>query len=399
MPRKKKAPAVREGRNQRGKGSVIKVLPNGWFQGRIRKNGKSKTFTMATEADVTIALLKWQPEVYDPQNPRLGEFLEQWWREASHRWKSTTLETYANRFAKYIISDEVLCSIRIKDLSKSDIMNWMRTAFDDPFKQRTASTNTKFRTRSILCTALMDAVKDDLIAKNVALQGGLANPPLRSQAEVVNFEMREMFRMFEHFKNDRYWSALIRFAFDSGCREAEVLGVQVQDINFKTRVFSMVRTVDTISGKPKMKLGGKTPKAVRKIELTPFTLEAIKSLITPDMGSQSYIFTKPNGELWERSNFMNAWNRATLAAGVRQLGFHSTRHTCATMLISKGIPVNLVAARLGHKDANETLRTYTHLFDTDSHLAAGVLDELFRKPTDKPTIGKTPEFVYLQSEP
>ena len=155
----------------------------------------------------------------------------------------------------------------------------------------------------------------------------------------------------------------------------------------------MTRTVDTIYGVATTKKGGKTTKAVRKVELTADTIDAIKRLITPEMTPESHIFPAPNGEPWKRGNFLKAWERATRAAGVRHLGFHSTRHTSATILISAGVPVNLVAERLGHSDTNETLRTYTHLFDTDLHRCAQVLDDLFRKPRDKPNNRIYSEFI------
>jgi integrase len=39
------------------------------------------------------------------------------------------------------------------------------------------------------------------------------------------------------------------------------------------------------------------------------------------------------------------------------------------MLIAAGLSVTAVAARLGHKDSTETLRTYAHLWPNDEERA------------------------------
>jgi integrase len=45
------------------------------------------------------------------------------------------------------------------------------------------------------------------------------------------------------------------------------------------------------------------------------------------------------------------------------VGFHSFRHTCASLLFESGKNVKQVAAWLGHADPGFTLRTYVHLMD------------------------------------
>lgn len=45
------------------------------------------------------------------------------------------------------------------------------------------------------------------------------------------------------------------------------------------------------------------------------------------------------------------------------VGFHTFRHTCASLLLDSGKNIRQVAAWLGHEDPAFTLRTYTHLMD------------------------------------
>jgi integrase len=45
------------------------------------------------------------------------------------------------------------------------------------------------------------------------------------------------------------------------------------------------------------------------------------------------------------------------------VGFHTFRHTCASLLFEAGRNVKQVADWLGHADPGFTLRTYVHLMD------------------------------------
>lgn len=58
---------------------------------------------------------------------------------------------------------------------------------------------------------------------------------------------------------------------------------------------------------------------------------------------------------------------------------HDLRHTHATLLLKAGVPVHVVAARLGHVDPAITLRVYAHVLrDQASQVAqvfASVLDQ------------------------
>jgi integrase len=47
-------------------------------------------------------------------------------------------------------------------------------------------------------------------------------------------------------------------------------------------------------------------------------------------------------------------------AGVKRIKFHGLRHSAATLLLGVGVPVQVVAERLGHAQTSMTLDVYTH---------------------------------------
>ena len=64
------------------------------------------------------------------------------------------------------------------------------------------------------------------------------------------------------------------------------------------------------------------------------------------------------------------------AAGVRLIKVHGTRHTAASLMLGAGVPVHVVAQRLGHSDVSETLNTYAHALPDMQRDAAAKLGAL-----------------------
>lgn len=58
--------------------------------------------------------------------------------------------------------------------------------------------------------------------------------------------------------------------------------------------------------------------------------------------------------------------------------FHDLRHTAASLLVRRGVPIKVVAERLGHADASMTLRVYTHVYEEQRREAALSLEELLQ---------------------
>jgi len=52
------------------------------------------------------------------------------------------------------------------------------------------------------------------------------------------------------------------------------------------------------------------------------------------------------------------------------------RHTHASNLLSRGVPLPAVSARLGHADANVTARVYSHALPADDQRAADIWDSI-----------------------
>ena len=69
-----------------------------------------------------------------------------------------------------------------------------------------------------------------------------------------------------------------------------------------------------------------------------------------------------NGKVYNST--VDSWLTAKCKeAGVSRITFHNLRHTHASLLISAGVSIQSVAARLGHANTTTTQKTYIHLLD------------------------------------
>jgi integrase len=67
-------------------------------------------------------------------------------------------------------------------------------------------------------------------------------------------------------------------------------------------------------------------------------------------------------------------------AGIKDASLHTLRHTHASNLLSKGVPLPAVSARLGHADTNITARIYSHALPDDDQRAADTWESVVHGP-------------------
>jgi integrase len=80
---------------------------------------------------------------------------------------------------------------------------------------------------------------------------------------------------------------------------------------------------------------------------------------------------------WKRTDsFARFFYPLLKAAGIARIRFHDLRHTSATLALSSGINVKVVAERLGHSSAKMTLDVYTRALPTLQRDAAAQMESL-----------------------
>jgi len=155
---------------------------------------------------------------------------------------------------------------------------------------------------------------------------------------------------------------LVRVLAYCGPRINEALALKVKDIDLIARRARIRRTwTKTKSGA--RKLGVPKTWEFRSIPIPTFLVPELRKLIK-GRGPEDYVFRADRGGAIDHKNWYNrVWTRTLESVGIDYgLKIHDLRHTAASIAIAAGADVKLVQQMLGHKDATETLNTYSHLW-------------------------------------
>jgi integrase len=167
-------------------------------------------------------------------------------------------------------------------------------------------------------------------------------------------------------EHERRFAPALVFAFSTGCRKGEILGLKWIDVDFERRAVSIRRAITMRQlTTPKSGRG-------RLVAMTETLAEELFNLLAtrrrealargwPDV--PEWVFPSTAGTSWDETNFATVWarlRRRAQAEGVRPLRFHATRHSWATWALRAGKSVRWVAQQLGHQDLAFTLRVYGH---------------------------------------
>jgi integrase len=139
---------------------------------------------------------------------------------------------------------------------------------------------------------------------------------------------------------------LVRGALLSGCRYGELIRMAAADFN---------RDAGTIT--VRLSKAGKA----RHVVLNDEGRELFETL-TAGRAPRDLIFKRADGEPWGPSHQARPLMEASRRAKVEPAPtFHILRHSYASALATKGVPMGVIAAQLGHADTRMTERHYAHL--------------------------------------
>jgi integrase len=172
-------------------------------------------------------------------------------------------------------------------------------------------------------------------------------------------------------------SATVYLAAGCGLRLGEILGMEVDDIDFDGREVHVWRQLKVLTGRQPFLGKVKTRTSVRTIELPDVVAEALMRHI--DRGVQPVVldddtdprrsvrreacllFRGSTGEPVNAATFSRTWTTVRAAVGLPpRWGIHGLRHYYATVLIHAGASVKTVQLALGHSSPIVTLNTYVH---------------------------------------
>lgn len=166
---------------------------------------------------------------------------------------------------------------------------------------------------------------------------------------------------------------MILTALRTGMRQGELKGLQWSAIDWESRV---VIVKHSYCDREK-NIGSPKNNRVRSI---PLDIDVYEMLYRKRQKT-GYVFTNRNGAPFNHSSLSYHLERVCKKAGLRRITWHILRHTFASQLAMKGVPLNTVQALLGHSTIVMTMR-YAHVAPSTMRAAIELLNPK-RFVTDK----------------
>jgi integrase len=167
------------------------------------------------------------------------------------------------------------------------------------------------------------------------------------------------------------FKTFFNFLYVTGCRKGEALALTVSDIDFGACRATIYKSVTNKTTKGAYTVT--TPKnnaSVRSVELPEWLVAAIKE----EAPKKGYLF---GGERpYSTTHLDRVFAEGIAKSGVKRIRIHDLRHSCASLLISQGVPIVAVSRRLGHSDIEQTLNTYSHMLPKDEKRIVSVFSAL-----------------------
>ena len=290
--------------------------------------------------------------------------------------KESTYIKYLYIIETHIIS--VLGSIDFKKLKSNDI-----TFFLSKEEINILSSSTK----TYILLILKSSIKYGVDMKYRKSFDTLDIRYKKEKNEITYFTIKEQQVIEDYIKSNMNLRNLpILVALYTGVRIGELCALKGTDIDFINNTISVNRTVQRIKntdGTSKTKLVVDIPKTKSSIRVIPVSEYIIKLLKKYIKDENNFIFTG-NDKPKDPRAIEKYFERLLEKLNIRQINFHSLRHTYATRLREQKVDIKVISKLLGHSDWKTTQEIYVHAtFDSIKQSVCDLCNSLIQKCSQK----------------
>lgn len=314
----------------------------------------------------------------NPSKITLGEYLEKWITLHALTIKPTTEAEYRARIANQIspfIGAMPLSALRPSDVQKLYIDLKQRGGTNG----RPLSAKTVKNTSIVLKRALRHAVEvDNLLAVNPALRVPI--PKGESRRNEL-WTREEVHTFLKHCQSHRLF-AFYRLAAYTGARRSELLALKWTDLDLEAKKLTIskgrVKTLHGVIDQASTKGGT----GRRVVSLDQGTVEALRAHRKQTLEERlqlgaawvesGYVFVREDGEPIDPDTPSQLFTGMRARLNLPNQRLHDLRHFHATELLTAGVPLHVVAERVGHKDAMVTATIYAHVRPAEAESVADI---------------------------
>ena len=355
-----------------------------------------RSFPDATSDEEALEQARqWQGEVLEYArhgvSRRVGDLLALYVRYGDKsRFSSDTVATYRT-LSSYA---EPIWHMAVRDVKESDVERlYHRLLTDGTARGVVLSNNTVITLHWFLSGAWRWMERMGLADRNPVKSAEKPAPGMyeahvldSSALKVLRAALREQVASdagtrAERLRRETAFAAYL--ALRTGLRRGEVCALRRKDVRMASRDITVRGTVIEVHGVRRQRhtKGRKS----RNVSVGDDTLRLIReheATVARERGRRwpdSPLVTV-SGELVRPSQISREFRRICDELGLPpEITFHSLRHTHATWLISRGVDMKTVSARLGHSSVNTTMTIYAHVLPGSDAEAAAAFERMERE--------------------
>lgn len=303
-----------------------------------------------------------------PSTLTVGDFLSTEWLPAVRgTLRPLSVTQYEGVIRRYIRPH--VGHVRLQQLSGGHL-----NAMYAQMEQDGLSVATRRLVHAVVGRALRDAERWGRVTRNAARQ---ADPPARGGSRATAWTAGELVRFLEHVSDDRLF-ALWRLGATTGMRRGELAGATWRALDLDGARLAveqqLLPTRGGVSFGPPKTARGRRTVALDAVTVTALREHLAAQLVERALAGDAYldrdlVFADALGGPINPQRLTDWFTAHRKDAGLTTGTLHTLRHTAATLALTAGVPVHIVAARLGD-DAKTVLTTYAHLLPQSDELAA-----------------------------
>jgi integrase len=350
----------------------------------LESTRKRVTVYGRTRQEVIVKLRDLQRNVADglpvvDQRTTLEHYLEGWLERVAPRLRPATLLRYSGLVRGQLIPH--LGRIRLARLSPADVAKMLAAIQMGGLSPRTAS-----HARAVLRTALSDAEKWGLTARNVAK---LTDPPSVPAPSPKMLPIEDVHRVLDAASATEVANE-VTLALYSGMRVGEVLGLRWSDVALDAGLLTVSHALQRLGTETKL-VEPKSASSHRTLQLPEPAIEALRNERQRQVARQlaagskwrptidGLVFTDATGRPLVPISVTRTFQRALRAAGLPPLRFHHLRHLHAGLMLGSGIDIATVSHLLGHSSVALTASTYAGVMPALKREAAARFERLLSR--------------------
>lgn len=202
--------------------------------------------------------------------------------------------------------------------------------------------------------------------------------PKKQQVKPVFLNIDQLLVICDHLKNETIKDIVV-FAFYTGMRLDEIVNLRLKNVDLQNKVITVGDDCFTTKG--------------RNQRFIPISDETLGTILSQQKRkkvipiNKAYLFCKDNGKRFTGDYISKRFKLACKTAGADpSIHFHSLRHSFASNLVQKGVPLYTIKELLGHSSISTT-EIYSHLnmdslreaikkLDTSASLSASASSEI-----------------------